>query len=79
MPKKVREFRSLVFRHFDTEAEFARKIGWNKQKLNKISNGETVPSIADLALMAPELHTSTGILADIFLHYMSPNEQQNAS
>ena len=74
MPK-VRGFRSLIFKYYDTEADFASQIGWARQKLNKITNGQKIPSIDELSLFAPYLHTTTGELADIFLSQKSPFEQ----
>lgn len=75
---KIRELRSLIFRYFDTEAEFASALGWKKQKLNKITNGQMQPDINDLNEMAPLLEKSVGELAEIFLRAQSPNGRQSA-
>lgn len=75
--EKVRALRSLIFAAYDTEADMARAIGWPRQKLNKITSGVKEPSILELSQIATGLSVSIDELAEIFLRYKSPNEQQN--
>ncbi len=74
MSKKVREFRSLIYKYFDSEADFAKEINWPRQRVNKITNGVKVPSIDELYVFSSPLKTSVGDLAQIFLINKSTNE-----
>ena len=73
MSKKVREFRSLIYKHYDSESQFAADINWPKQRLSKMTNGVKEPDIQELSLLAEKLHTPIGELANIFLAHKSPN------
>lgn len=75
---KVREFRALIFQCYDSEAQFARDMGWACQKLSKITNGQRTPSIDELAVFANYLSVTTGELAELFLRHKSPNGQHTA-
>lgn len=76
MATKVREFRSLIYKHYDTETQFAEKLNWPRQKLNKLTNGKKMPDIQELDELSKGLNVSVSLLADIFLNQSSPNEQQ---
>lgn len=78
MGKKVRQLRSLIYGNYDTEADFARAIGWERQKLSKITNGVKVPDIDELNQLARGLDRPIEEIVNIFLLKMSPNEQQNS-
>ncbi len=77
MATKVREFRSLIFKHYDTESQFAEKLNWPRQRLNKITNGQKIPDIQELDELSRGLDVSVGTLANIFLNQTSPNGLQN--
>lgn len=80
MATKVRAFRSLIFLHFDSESELASSIGWPRQRLNKITNGEKIPTLDELEVLAEHLSISVGELADIFLQRKSSiGQQQNCA
>ena len=79
MGTKHRELRSLIFKHYDTEAQLARKLNWSRQKLNKITNGNKVPDIQELSELSRGLNISVGALAEFFLIEKSPNEKQNTA
>lgn len=74
---KVRELTSLIHGQFDSEAEFARSIGWDRRKLNKITTGAREPNLQESAIIAEALGVSIDFVADIFLRRKSPNEQRN--
>lgn len=57
----------LIYGCFKSESEMARRMGWNKQRLNKITTGMKTPNVNDINKMANALDTSVGILCDIFL------------
>lgn len=78
MNRKVKELRGLIYKSYDSEADFARKLGWPRQRVYRITNGLKEPSVSELNNMAEVLNKSVGDLAQIFLHHASPNEQQEA-
>lgn len=75
MSQKVRELRSLIYRHYDSEADMAKRIGWPRQRLSKITNGTKEPDVTELSAIAGALETSIEEVAQIFLRYQSPNRQ----
>lgn len=78
MAGKVREFRSLIYKHYDSESELANSMGWSKQRLNKMTNGKKEPNIKELTELSGRLHTSIGELANIFLSHKSPIRQPSS-
>lgn len=75
MKEKVKAFRGLIYSKFDSEAEFARKMGWERQKVNKLSNGVRQPNLEEIDTMAKTLGVSELELFHIFLAQKSPNRQ----
>ena len=49
------------------EAECARKMGWSRQRLNKITTGKKMPDIAELNCIAAVLERNADELLHIFL------------
>lgn len=70
---KVRELSGYIHSKYDSEAACARALGWPKQRLNRITNGEHEPDITEAAELAVCLEISMSDLVDIFLRYKSPN------
>lgn len=70
------EIKNLILQKYPSEAECARKMGWNRQRLNKITTGFREPSIYELNMLAKTLDISVNRLVPIFLALKSPNEQQ---
>lgn len=77
MSKKIKELRGLIYGKYDSESEFAKILGWERQKLSKITNGLQEPNIRELNEMAELLDITVEELAQIFLRRKSPNRQQN--
>lgn len=75
---KIRPLSSLIHGVYDSEAAFARELGWNKQRLNKITTGQKEPDIVEAAEIAQKLGVSLDLIADIFLNEKSPIEQRNS-
>ena len=76
MPGKVRRFRGLIYSNFDSEADFARALGWTRQAVSKISNGIKQPDLGEIDEIAKALNMSRNEIVEIFLYRKSPNEQQ---
>lgn len=74
---KVRELRSLIYSKYDSEAQFAEQIGWPRQRLSKITNGQKEPTVVELNTIAKGLGRSVEEIAQIFLRTKSPNRQQS--
>lgn len=78
MKEKVQELRIEILKKFPSESAFARKIGWDKQKLNKIVNSRQKPTVEDINEMAAGLEMPASEVYLIFLRHKSPNGQQTA-
>jgi len=76
LANKVHELRGMIFSKFDTESACAAAIGWEKQRLNKITNGKKEPTVTELNAIASVLGTSVESVAQIFLRTISPIGQQ---
>lgn len=74
---KVRELRSAIYGQYDSEAEFAKALGWPRQRLSKITNGQKEPNVSEINDLALGLGFSVDAIAQIFLRQKSPNGQQN--
>lgn len=55
MKKKVRELRGLIYSLYDTESEFASELGWERQRLSKITNGAKEPDVDELNVLSKAL------------------------
>ena len=71
--ERVYELSSLIHGKFRNESEFARKINWPKQRVNKIVNGKMQPSLDDAIEIANALDEPLETIAQIFLRQKSPN------
>lgn len=71
---KVMELNSLIHGQFPNQARFAESIGWHRQRLNKIVNGEKHPSIEDVQEIAEGLGVDFMTICKIFLPKKSPND-----
>lgn len=69
----MREIKAQIYGKFRSEAECARKLGWSRQKLNKITMGKTLPNIRELNEMANVLDVKCDTLLHIFLDTRSTN------
>ena len=52
---------------FKSEAEFARELGWSRQRLSRITNGYKVPTLFEIDYMATVLGCSFMDIADFYL------------
>lgn len=75
---KVRGLRGAIYERFDSEAEFARVLGWPKQKLNRITTGHREPTITEVNEFAQALKIPVSEVAEFFLQSRSPNGQLSA-
>lgn len=64
---KNKQLDDLIHQHYRTETEMAAQMGWNKQRLNKITTGLKTPNVNDINKIANALNVNVGILCDIFL------------
>ena len=67
------ELRDMIREKFRSEAECARKMGWSRQRLNKITTGKKMPDIAELNCIAAVLERNADELLHIFLAAQSTN------
>ena len=74
--QKIKELRGLIYGLYDSESALAKKINWDKRKLNRITNGKKEPNIEEINTLANALNTNVADIVHIFLQYKSPNEQR---
>lgn len=68
-----RNLSSIIHSVFNTEAECAKHIGWDRQRLNRIVNGQKEPSISETYAISVATGKPQTEIADIFLRFWSPN------
>ena len=71
---KIMELNSLIHGQYPNQAAFADAIGWSKQRLNKIVNGDQQPSIDDIQVISEGLGVPFMMVCNFFLQRKSPNE-----
>ena len=64
---KVMELCGLIHSKFPNESSFANELGWTRQKLNKITNGQKEPDLLEVAQISAGLNESIERIANIFL------------
>lgn len=74
MAQKFMELNSLIHGQYHNQAEFAKAIGWSRQRLNKVVNGDKQPSLEDVRDISDGLHVPFMMVANIFLRPKSPND-----
>jgi len=72
--QKIYELNSLIHGQYPNQASFASAIGWRRQRLNKIVNGEKQPSIEEVQTIAEGLGVPFMMVCKFFLKPLSPNE-----
>lgn len=58
--------RGIIYSRYDSEADFARSLGWTRQKLNRIVNGK-MPNIEELNAIAQGLNVPVSEAIAFFL------------
>lgn len=67
MTEGLMQFRGLIYSKYRNEAALASAMGWNRQRLNKITTGKRVPTLMDLSALSTALSCSLEQLAGYFL------------
>ena len=70
---KILALNGLIHSKFDSEAKMADALGWPRQRLNKITNGDKEPDLDEVREMAAALGESFMTVANIFLTKQSPS------
>ena len=78
MASKIEGLDRAIKNKFASEAACSRALGWDRQRLNKITIGKMLPDVNDLNALSVVLEISVGELAGFFITEKSPNEQQSA-
>lgn len=68
--------KGLIYGKYGKEVALAQKLGWPKQRLNRITTGRSMPNIEEVNALASALDTPVDQMISIFLAYKSPNRQQ---
>lgn len=67
MEYKNYQLRALIYGKYPSQSALARQIGWPRQRLSKIANGDMVPNLNDLKTLADALDIPFLTLAQFFL------------
>ena len=70
---KVLALSGLIHSKFEHESEMASALGWSRQRLNKITNGNKEPDLYEVRDISDVLGESFMTVAKIFLDRRSPN------
>ncbi len=65
--------KDIILSKFSSEAAFARKIGWSRQRLNKVTNLSKSPTVQEINEIAIGLGKSASEVYLIFLRNLSAN------
>lgn len=78
MAKAIKNERltEAIFSVYKNESKCAEALGWPRQKLNKIVNGNKEPTVEELNEIAKVIKKSVGEVVSFFLPQESPNRQQ---
>lgn len=71
--EKNMQLSGLIHGQFSSEAAFAERIGWPRQKLHKILCGTQKPTLQDVREIADGLGVPFMLVANIFLRTESTN------
>jgi DNA-binding phage protein len=70
---KILALTGMIHSKFRSESEMARKIGWSRQRLYKITNGTKEPNLDEVRKLAGALEMPVIEVAQFFLQKESPN------
>lgn len=65
--ERVYELCGLIHAKFENESCFADKLGWPRQRLNKITTGRKEPNLNEVSEIAAGLQEPFEKIANIFL------------
>lgn len=75
----IRRLKAEIVAEYDTQAAFAKAIGWHENKVSKIIRGHYKPDTDEVAKMVEVLHLDESRYCSIFLPQKSPNGDKRAS
>lgn len=71
------KLKEMVLGQFESQAAFARKIGWSDAKVCATLNGRYIPDVNEAATICKALEMPRKIYEAIFLNEKSPNGDKN--
>ncbi len=69
----TKALRGALYKVYKSQAEFSVDVGWAKNKIGRILNGTSIPSIEDCNILLCKLNLSDSEYKQIFLPKISPN------
>ena len=64
---KILALNGLIHGKYESQAQLADVLGWPRQRLNKIVNGDKEPDLDEVKALADALDDSLEHIANIFL------------
>ncbi len=77
--KQENSLKREILKVYKYESHCADAMGWTRQKLNKITNGDKEPTVEELNAIAKAIHKPISYVISFFLPAESPNRQQAVS
>lgn len=73
--KQITGLKNEILNAYKKESKCAEAMGWPRQKLNKITNGDKEPTVEELNAIAIALNKPISFVVSFFLPSESPNGQ----
>ena len=69
----INKVRGAVYARYKSVATLAEKLGWSRQKLSTLVNGDGEPDLSEIQVMAEAMEMDVAELALFFLELKSQN------
>jgi transcriptional regulator with XRE-family HTH domain len=69
----TKALRGAIYKAYKSQSQLSDDIGWAKNKIGRILNGTSIPSIEDCHVLMDKLNLSDREYKQIFLPSLSPN------
>ncbi len=64
---RLSDLKTCIAMRFDSESEMARLVGWDRNRLNRITTGAKVPSLLDVTILSMALRMTLDEVTAFFL------------
>ena len=65
--EKIDELRGLIYGRYPSKAALARELGWPRQRLGAVTNGDREPDIKEVVQLARHFDMGIETMAQFFL------------
>lgn len=75
----TKALRGAIYKAYKSQSQLSDEIGWAKNKIGRILNGTSIPSIEDCHILMDKLNLSDSEYKQIFLPSLSPFGDKRAT